>query len=975
MIGRTVSHYKILEKLGEGGMGVVYKAQDLKLDRVVALKFLPEKLVADAVEKERFIHEAKAASALNHPNVTTIHEIDEHDGQLFIVMEYCPGQSVKELIEGEQLTLKKTLDIAVQICEGLTAAHKKDVVHRDIKSDNIMVTPEGRVKIMDFGLAKLKGATKLTTSGSTLGTVAYMSPEQAQAMEVDQRSDIFSFGVVFYEMITGHLPFGGDHEAAVIYSIVNETPEPLARYKADAPEGLQRIVEKALTKDCQERYQHIDGVLADLRHEKRTMEYATAGRIPSEVKTPRSKRSRLPVIVTTAVIALAVVLFFIFKPFEVKIGPQPEAIAQENSLAIMYFENVADPQDSDRYARMITSLLITDLSESQYLRVVSRQRLYDILKAMGKEDLKVIDQTVASEVAEKAGARWILTGDILQTEPNILLTADISDATTGRVLATQRVTGETGEDLFTVVDKLSAEIKGDLSLPEQAQSEPDRSVADVTTHSPEAYRYYTEGVDFVDKAYYAEAEESFYRALEYDSTFAMAYYQIATITMSDEEARRMAGRAWKYSDKVSRRERNYIRSFNALLSRNYTEAVSELKAIVERYPDDKFAYFWLGLIHSAFLSEYDQAISYFQKAIEIDSLYKFAYNVLAYTYNDLGDFERSLWAINKYISLAPDEANPYDSRGDLYALNGKIDQAIESYRKALEIKPDFYMSRRKMGTLYVFKQDYQQAEDCYKVLTSCADKYVRSAGRTRLAYIPLYQGKFTQALTVLDQGLAADRMEQVEFGQIEKYYLKSRIYRQQGKIRSALAELEQAVDISSTEMPDFVHQLRNVYVELLTENGDLKKAKDVIEQWDAEIAEGDTYAREFYWYARGSIELARDDPQAALSLYRKSAGFPDPFYLRYTLGKTYLKAGHLARAVEAFEKAISRYHNYRALDAIASVKTYYYLGQIYERSDWTDKALEQYETFLGIWKDADEGIEEVEQARERVAALKMAAAE
>jgi serine/threonine protein kinase len=216
MIGKTISHYKILEKLGEGGMGVVYKAQDTKLDRLVALKFLPAHLTSDPVEKERFIHEAKAASALNHPNVITIYEVDEFEGQMFIVMEYCEGKTLKQMIEKETLPVKKVLDIAIHVSEGLTAAHSKGVVHRDIKSDNIMVSQEGQVKIMDFGLAKLKGATKLTKSGSTLGTAAYMSPEQASGEEVDQRSDIFSFGVVMYELLTGQLPFKGEHQAAIV---------------------------------------------------------------------------------------------------------------------------------------------------------------------------------------------------------------------------------------------------------------------------------------------------------------------------------------------------------------------------------------------------------------------------------------------------------------------------------------------------------------------------------------------------------------------------------------------------------------------------------------------------------------------------------------------------------------------------------------------------------------------------------------
>ncbi|KPL01948.1 MAG: hypothetical protein AMJ90_07225, partial [candidate division Zixibacteria bacterium SM23_73_2] len=296
-MGKNISHYKILEKLGEGGMGVVYKAQDTKLDRVVAIKFLPQQLTSDTVEKERFSHEAKAASALNHPNIPTIHQIDEFQGQMFIVMEYCEGKTLKEIIETEILSVKKVLDIGIQICEGLNAAHQKEIIHRDIKSENIIIARDGKTKIMDFGLAKLKGATTITKTGSTLGTAGYMSPEQACGEEVDPRSDIFSFGVVLYEMITGQLPFKGEHEAAIIYSIINETPEPLARYKADVPEGLQRIVDKALAKNKEERYQHVDDLLADLRVERKSLEYVKTAQIPPAVKAPKPKKSLFPFLV------------------------------------------------------------------------------------------------------------------------------------------------------------------------------------------------------------------------------------------------------------------------------------------------------------------------------------------------------------------------------------------------------------------------------------------------------------------------------------------------------------------------------------------------------------------------------------------------------------------------------------------------------------------------------------------------------
>ncbi|MCJ7459541.1 MAG: protein kinase, partial [candidate division Zixibacteria bacterium] len=668
MIGKLISHYKILEKLGEGGMGVVYKAQDIKLARIIALKFLPKHLLCDQEAKIRFEHEAKAASALDHPNICTIHEIDEVEGECFISMAYVEGKSLKEILKEKTLSLREVLDIAIQIAEGLNVAHKKEIVHRDIKSDNIMLTEDGVVKIMDFGLAKLKGATKLTTTGSTLGTLAYMSPEQAQGIEVDHRSDIFSFGVVLYEMITGQLPFKGEHEAAIIYSIINETPEPLARYKVNVPERLQRIVDKALEKDRNVRYQSAAEVMADFKGLQRET-------ITSAAR--KSKNKFFPILIPASAVFILVLLFLILKPFKFEISPEKKATAAENTLAIMYFENLVDPTDSTKLGEIITNLLITDLTESQYLRIVSSQRLYDILKLLGKEGIKRVDRATATQVAEKANAKWMLLGSVLQIKPEIILTAQLVEVKTGNAIASQRITGQAGENIFPLVDKLTVEIKKDLSLPAIAQKEPDPSVADVTTHSPEAYRCYLEGIDYKNKLYSKEAEESFRKALKYDSTFAMAYYQLTR--MGTDDWKEMLERAIKYSDKVSHKEKNYIKVLEIEYSEKTTweDYVKELKELLKRYPEEKDALIMLGAYYIG-LRKFEQSLEYYNQVIEIDPLNKLAYNDLAYAYNELGNFDKSIWAINKYISLAPDEANPYDTRGDLYAYNGRLDQAIES---------------------------------------------------------------------------------------------------------------------------------------------------------------------------------------------------------------------------------------------------------------------------------------------------------
>jgi tetratricopeptide (TPR) repeat protein/predicted Ser/Thr protein kinase len=956
MIGKTISHYKILEKLGEGGMGVVYKAQDIKLDRIVALKFLPKHLLCDESAKTRFAHEAKAASALDHQNIATIYEIDEVEGECFISMAYIEGESLKEVIKEKMLSIEEILNISIQIAEGLNVAHKKGIVHRDIKSDNIMLTNEGLVKIMDFGLAKLKGATKLTTTGATLGTLQYMSPEQAQGIEVDQRSDIFSFGVVLYEMITGQLPFKGEHEAAIIYSILNETPEPLARYKANVPEGLQRIVDKALEKDRNIRYQSAADIIADLKGLQRE----TTG-----VSVVKPKKKILPIIVPASIVFILALLFLIFKPFKFEIAPEKGAVAKENSLAIMYFENLKDPEDKDKIAQMITALLITGLSESpQYMQVVSSQRLYDILKLLGKENLKVIDKTVASDVAKKAGVRWILTGNVLQTKPNIVLISEISEATTGKIKATQKISGATGEDLFAVVDKLSPQITKDLSLPEQAKKELEKPVADVTTHSPEAYRYYLAGIDYSNKYYSKEAEESFKKALEYDSTFAMAYYRLAQYYWNKE----FIAKAVKYSKNASQKEKQYIKAEEAYQSGRSPAYIKELQKIVERYPEEKEAFYRLG-VYSVIQNQFEQALNYLNKAIEIDPLYKLVYNQLAYIYNELGDFEKSIWAINKYISLAPDESNPYDSRGDLYAYNGKLNQAIDSYRKACEIKPDFSIG--KLGHMYLFKKEYDKAESCYKELASSSEKGKRSEGRCYLALIPLYQGKFNEALTVLDNGIAADKMEEVEIGTIiDKNQLKIEIYKQKKDWSRALKETEQYMEIYRRENPDLLGEERVLYIMLLAESNDLKKAEQVAEVLKKDIEEKDQSSMVLYWWSVGHIELARGEFEISITSFEKAAQVSKNFATIYWVSRAYLAAGRLGEAVAEFEKALSMYDISMAWNSIWAVKAHYFLGLAYEKSGWNKKAIEKYEEFLDIWKDADPGIPEVEDAKERLEKLR-----
>ncbi len=970
MIGKTISHYKVLEKLGEGGMGIVYKAEDVKLDRLVALKFLPQHLTSDPVEKERFINEAKSASALNHPNIATIYEIDEYEGQIFMAMEYVEGKTLKQTIGKEPLPIKEVLDIGIQICEGLNMAHEKGIVHRDIKSSNIMLTSRDQVKIMDFGLAKLKGAKEGTDTRSTLGTAAYMSPEQAQGEDVDQKSDIFSCGVVLYELLTGRLPFMGEHQAAIIYSIINEEPQSVVRFNNQVSARLEDMVFKALAKERGERYQHIDDLLADLRREKKNLEYTKTTRIPKESLVSKTKKNSSALVITITTIFLLILLFLVFKVFKFGVGPGKEVQASSNIMAVMYFENLKDREDEKRIGEMIAELLITDLSESQYMRVISSQRLFDILKMMGKEGHKIIDRTVASEVAHRAQAKYMLLGKILSTEPDLIITSQLVDVETGNVIASQRVSGLNGTNIFALVDSLSLEIRKDLELPALAQKEKETPVAEITTHSPEALRLYLEGNELFNKVYMKEAAEKFEQAVEIDTTFASAYLKLSFCYSSLHDifrAKKYIAKAAQFSDRVSRKERFLIDAYVQLFQCKYKEAQETLKDMTRLYPDEKTAYEELAKV-SYSLGNYEDAIINYKKVIQLDSLDKLAHNMLAYAYDELGRYDEAIQAINRYIELAPDEANPYDTRGDLYAHHSEADKAIESYEKALEIKPDFVASIQKIGFMYLNKREYEKARQYFQRYGDVGTKMDKSISQTCLALISLSQGKYNRALDLFKKGIAADELEELKLHQHDKHMRMAIIYAEKKEFKKALQHGKRLIQLMEEAHPEDVFLSKIFYGMFLALAGEIDSAQAISNETE-KIVQDKTKDQKASWYfLEFLINYHKGDFDQALKMAKLAE---DDFRIKFWKAKTLLEKQMIGDAVKELE-SLSKWNILEKVSMpIFSFKIPYLLGISYERSGWNKKAIEQYEEFLKIMKDSDPGIPEVEDARERIKKLRV----
>jgi eukaryotic-like serine/threonine-protein kinase len=967
MIGQSISHYKILEKLGEGGMGIVYKAQDTELDRPVALKFLPRSLTSDSAEKERFYHEARAASALNHPNVSTIHEIREFDGQLFLAMELVEGQTLKKLVSTEPLPLKKVLDIAIQVCDGLASAHEKGIVHRDIKSDNIMMTSKGQVKIMDFGLAKVKGATKLTRAGSTIGTAAYMSPEQAQGLEVDHRSDIFSLGVVLYELLTTKLPFRGEHQAALMYSLINEEPQPVARFNEKASPEIERVVGKALAKNPEERYQHVDEMLADLRRERKQLEYARAGyaSMPAMPPVPPTKNRRfLRYLVPIGAVVLLGILAVIFNPFNLQLTTQQSTAAEKNSIAVMYFENVSDPQDQDKTARMLTSLLVTGLSESKSLKVLSTQRLYDILKQLGKENLTVIDRGVATEVAKKAGVSLVLTGEVLQRTPSLVLTVEVSKADGGEILVAEKVTGASDEDIFAVVDRLSANIRKSLLPDQQNENEQRNAVASMMTHSEEAFRYYVQGLENLNKLYLADAAILFAKAVAIDSTFAMAHFGLSVAAMNTPAAKTHIADAVKYANRATTRDHDMIMAFAAYVSGNTLEAVRLFEEIVRAYPDDKDAHFRLGVICRS-VRKYDDAIRYFNRAIELDPAFKMGYNLLAYTYDAKGDFDKSIQAINMYIALAPDEANPYDTRGDLYSYHGKYREAIDSYRRALSAKPDFFASRSKAGFMYAMCMDFASAESCFAEGMKSRLPATRIQAVADRAFLLIHLGKYREAFANTTGLLREDRS--VMLSNPDVFYARTEALLGQENRDALFSEIESYLASFPSDTVEEQWYVRAFYVNMLSEFGAIAKAEEVLAGIRVGESSGNVERRNTYLIALAHVALAKKEFSSAVEILRK-VEYSRSIAKAYTLARAQLGSNEVADAVSTIENALTSGSVENI--GVGGGKLHYLLGIAYERSGLKEKAIGQYETYVAILGNADSTPSTVTDAKTRIAKLK-----
>jgi len=791
MIGKTISHYKLLEKLGEGGMGVVYKAEDTKLKRTVTLKFIKPQVMQKTEEKTRFLREAQAAAALDHPNICTIYEIDDVKGQTFIAMAYIKGQSLQEKIESAPLKLEEVLDIGMQVAQGLQEAHEKGVVHRDIKTSNIMVTDKGQAKIMDFGIAKLAEGTKLTKTATIMGTVAYMSPEQAFAEPVDHRTDIWSLGVVIYEMLTGQSPFQGEYQQVVLHSILNKNPQPITSLRSGVPLGLEAIVNKCLEKDPSERYQTAADLNADLKRLKRDMTSGKAAvRFPTPaVPYPFPRLLRKIALPLSGVIL--VLLFLLFLPSSRQVLKKWlgfGGIPEEKHLAVLPFTVVGgtevDQAFCDGLVETLTSKLIQMENFQESFWVVSARDVHE-------------SKTKSPEEARKAlGVNLAVTGRMKRIGDLVSLTLELFNTKTLSQLDSEDITDHIA-NLFTWQDDVLIKLLQMLDIEPEPQAR--RLLAIGSTTIPAAYESYLKGLGFMQHYENEEsldtAINSFKQAIEQDSSYAVAHEEL--------------GKAYWEKYKLTK-DPDLVK-----------KAQSSCKKAIDISDSLVSVHVTLGIIYRD-TGQYEDAIKELKQALQLDPENYDATLELATAYEEVEKFTEAEEKYKEAIKLRERDWRGCANLGIFYYYNARYAEAEEMFLKVTELSPGDISGYNYLGATYIKMERREEAAAMFK--KSLAIK-ANDVAFNNLGHIYFFQGLYADAMTMFEEAIKFGEDDYAIWGNLAD----ARRYTP-GYSEKALEAYQRAIQLAEEQLAVNPNDalIRSRLAAYFAKSGNYKKALDEI---------------------------------------------------------------------------------------------------------------------------------------------------
>ena len=943
-------------------------------------------------ERRRFDEqEARAASKLEHPNIAVIHEIDEADGVTFITMELIRGEKLADrLLEG-RLPWTRALEVATEIAEGLARAHERGVVHRDLKPGNVMMTEDGHPKIIDFGLAKLvdplsgEGGESRTRSardtepGVVMGTVLYMSPEQARAGRVDYRTDVFSFGVVLFEMLSGRRPFEGSSQFETLQAIASApTPRleaPPDRSLDGISAELQRILEKCLEKDPADRYQSMKDLVVDLRAARRRIEsgsVTSAAPPHAETRASRSRGAIVGALVAVALAAAAVAL--LLRPDSR--APVAPPTAGKPSLAVLRFENLSGDPSLDWLQTGLADMLITDLSQSTELDVLSTDRLYQVLRDMKRLDERIESLEVVQDLAARGGVKTVLEGSFLRAGESIRINVRIQEAATGRILTSEKVEGVGEASLFDMVDDLSRRVRLRLdAVPEMpgSRDELDRDLRDVTTASVEAYREYAEGINLQERANYRDALPHFEEALKLDPGFAMAMAKLSVVNynLGYDQWVGYAERTLEHVDRLTPRERYYVEGIYYMRQeRTFDRAIEAYRSAVELYPDHSSARNNLALLLDQF-EHYEEAVTHYQFLVDRGTRFVAAQSNLASVYSAMGRDEKAFAILQDAVKTYPESGFLLFSLGQHLNQVGRAAEALEIFERAQSLGPSEPLPRMGRVSAHLIANNPDAAEPIARELQAVDEPFFRFIGSQLLSLSLLQQGRSAEALSAAEEATRATGGPGPFSGRA--HVNAAHILLERGEPERALRHASEARIAGEGNYGEWA----GLFFAALAEErlGKGPEADRFAEELrtNANALPTEKEKRRYH-HLRGELLLSRGDARGAIEELEKAAatlparGFGGPTNVPqhvpvwFSLASAYRAAGQDDLAERWYGRVVSSTTE-RTFWQIPYVRSFYYLAKIHEERGDREKAREFFQRFFDCWRDGDLDRDLVEEAR------------